>query len=77
VQVNGETWQTWKSATTATSATYSGAYGNTYAFHVRARDQAGNVSAWSAVVTTVTLTAVKYYTFGTQRVAMRKGGVLT
>ncbi|MBN2392409.1 MAG: DUF11 domain-containing protein [Anaerolineae bacterium] len=77
VQINDGSWQTWKSATTATSATYSGAYGNTYAFRVRARDQAGNVGAWSAVVTTMTLSSVKYYYFGSQRVAMRKDGTLT
>ncbi len=71
VQINGGAWQTWKSATTATSATYSGAYGNTYAFRVRARDQVDNQGVWSAVVTTTMISIVKYYYFGSQRVAMR------
>jgi hypothetical protein len=37
----------WRSATTATSVTFAGAPGNTHCFSTRARDKAGNVSAWS------------------------------
>jgi hypothetical protein len=38
----------WKSATTATSGTFTGVVGYTYRFSVRARDNAGNVSALTA-----------------------------
>ncbi len=44
----GGSWTDWQSATTATSAQYAGIGGHTYYFRVRARDQAGNVAAWSA-----------------------------
>jgi RHS repeat-associated protein len=79
VQVDGGTWQTWKSNTTATSATYSGDYGHTYGFRVRSRDQANNLSSWSATVSTSTPSTIitKYYHLGGQRVAMREGGILT
>lgn len=41
-------YTTVSSATTATSRSMTGAPGREYCFHVRARDRAGNVSAWSA-----------------------------
>jgi GH25 family lysozyme M1 (1,4-beta-N-acetylmuramidase) len=37
----------WQSSTSATSATFAGSPGTTYCFSARARDRAGNVSAWS------------------------------
>jgi lysophospholipase L1-like esterase len=49
----------WKELLTSTSKTgtnftpSSPAYGDTYAFHVRARDEAGNWSTWSAPVSTL------------------------
>jgi hypothetical protein len=41
-------WANWRLATTATTGLVSGTYGRTYCFHVRARDHAGNLSAYSA-----------------------------
>jgi hypothetical protein len=38
----------WKVGATAANALLSGSAGHTYCFKVRARDLAGNVSAWSA-----------------------------
>lgn len=38
----------WRSATAATSATFTGALGSTYCFSVRARDNLGTVSPWTA-----------------------------
>jgi hypothetical protein len=38
----------WQSATSAPSAGFTGSPGTTYCFSARARDQAGNVSDWSA-----------------------------
>ncbi len=38
----------WQSATSATSVAFTGSPGTTYCFSARARDRAGNVSAWSA-----------------------------
>jgi hypothetical protein len=48
-------WTTWRTATSDTHDTFnpsSPAYGGTYSFRVRARDKAGNVSAWSDTVST-------------------------
>ncbi len=44
------TWQPWLTGTSATGGTFDPAaphYGETYYFHLRARDQAGNWSDWS------------------------------
>jgi hypothetical protein len=38
----------WRTATAATSARFQGRPGSTYCFSVRALDQLGNISAWSA-----------------------------
>lgn len=46
VSLNGGGWTDWLHAVTFTSGTYFGTTGNTYAFRVRARDGAGNVSDW-------------------------------
>jgi lysophospholipase L1-like esterase len=49
-------WQTWFSATSSTGAILDPAspqYGEVYQFRVRARDQAGNWSDWSAPVSTL------------------------
>jgi stage II sporulation SpoD-like protein/WD40 repeat protein len=40
-------WRDWQTATSSTSASFFGADGHTYQFRVRARDQAGNLSAYS------------------------------
>jgi hypothetical protein len=37
----------WLSGTTARAATFSGAYGRSYCFNARGRDNAGNVSGWT------------------------------
>jgi hypothetical protein len=49
----GGTWVDWKSKTTDKSAIFPGKIGKTYYFRVRANDQAGNLSAWSTVKTTI------------------------
>jgi hypothetical protein len=42
-------WSLWKTVDDAVrSATFTGSLGNTHCFRVRAKDNAGNVSAWSA-----------------------------
>lgn len=41
-------WTTWKSATTSKSASFGLAAGYAYCFEVRARDNAGNLSGWTA-----------------------------
>ena len=45
---NGTTWDDWQMGTSATAASFTGERGETYYFRVRARDNAGNVSDWSA-----------------------------
>lgn len=45
-------WVTWFAGTSATSSNFIGTSGSTYAFQVRARDRAGNQSAYSAQVST-------------------------
>ncbi len=44
----GVDWQPWLSETTSLSASFAGEAAETYSFHVRARDQAGHIGAWSA-----------------------------
>jgi hypothetical protein len=41
-------WTSWLTNTSATSATYTGNYGYTFCFRVRAQDRAGNLSGFSA-----------------------------
>lgn len=41
------TWREWRNQVTTTSDTFQASDNNTYHFRVRARDNAGNVSAWS------------------------------
>jgi hypothetical protein len=45
-------WNDWLTGTAALSAAFTAADGMTYAFRARAIDRAGNVSAWTAPVTT-------------------------
>lgn len=45
---NGTTWDDWHMGTTSRSADFTGERGETYYFRVRSRDEAGNVSGWSA-----------------------------
>lgn len=50
------TWQNWLQSTASTSADFtptSPKYGQAYAFQMRARDEAGNWSGWSAAVSTL------------------------
>ncbi|MBK8989523.1 MAG: PD40 domain-containing protein [Chloroflexi bacterium] len=51
--VNGN-WANWLTNTTLTSSAYTAVGGQTYAFRVRARDNAHNVSDWSPVNQAVT-----------------------
>jgi len=44
---NGSTWSDWRMGVTYLTATFTGERGNTYYFRVRARDKAGNLSAWT------------------------------
>ena len=62
VQVDAGPWTDWLMATTATSSVYSGlTWGHTYSFHVRARDVAGNVSGYTAPVSTQVKDSVAPY----------------
>ena len=62
VQVDAGPWTDWLMATTATSSVYSGlTWGHTYSFHVRARDVAGNVSDYTAPVSTQVKDSVAPY----------------
>lgn len=45
--LDGSSWANWQMGVTLTSANFMGERGNNYYFRVRARDQAGNLSAWS------------------------------
>ncbi len=56
VRVDDGDWQDWLAHTVETSGAYPGVGGHHYAFRVRARDAAGNRSAWTAddaAITTV------------------------
>jgi spore germination protein YaaH/flagellar hook assembly protein FlgD len=66
VSTDGGPWLAWISATRATSDVWMGADGHTYAFRVRARDGAGNVSAWN--VSSVFVAAPKLGAGGFARV---------
>ena len=48
VRIAGGEWQAWLNQVSGTWAVYNGTDGHSYAFRVRARDEAGNVSAYSA-----------------------------
>jgi hypothetical protein len=50
-------WSNWTMNTTATSASYTGSYGRSYCFRVRAVDGAGNSSSWATRCTSVPLKA--------------------
>ncbi|MBA3778910.1 MAG: CAP domain-containing protein [Chloroflexi bacterium] len=50
-RVDGAAWQAFRTATTANSWKGSLARGHRYDFRVRSRDRAGNLSAWSRVIT--------------------------
>jgi hypothetical protein len=70
VKVDDGAWQTWLNDTASTSATYVGDFEHVYSFRVQARDQAHNVSGWSAtdtieVLHIPTLTPEPTYTAGT------------
>lgn len=45
-------WTTWQSGVSQTQATFNGEWRHTYYFRVRARDNAGNLSAYSSSVST-------------------------
>jgi len=54
--VGGGAWQSWRTGTSNTSGTFDPAspqYGQTYYFHARAHDIAGNTGAWSTPVGTL------------------------
>jgi RHS repeat-associated protein len=53
VRVDGAAWQRVLTCTQSTSYQFTGLEGRTYAFRVRARDRAGNASAWNSGTTTV------------------------
>jgi len=61
-------WQTWIPATNATSGVYPGQRSQLYSFRVRARDTAGNVSAWATAGgrNTVLVDAIDNGSFSTQ-----------
>ena len=56
-KIDSGTWQPWLTGTPATSSTFTPPsppqYGHTYSFQARAHDYAGNISAWSAPVSTI------------------------
>jgi RHS repeat-associated protein len=67
-------WTEWLTGTTAVKATFAGTQGISYTFQVRASDNVGNVSGWEeSEVVEISDTVTKYYSFGGQRVAMRRG----
>jgi hypothetical protein len=51
----GGTWTDWQTSTTATSASFTGQDAHTYYFRARARDNAGNISAYSSSDTQTTV----------------------
>ncbi len=59
-QQKAEMWQDWLLATTASQATYPAPASGAVSFHVRARDLAGNVGAWSAPQTTTIPKALQF-----------------
>jgi hypothetical protein len=74
-QNGGPTWSGWLTQTTQTSAVFMGSSGYTYTFRVRGRDVVGNLSDW-AQAEPVVASVTKYYSFGSQRVAMGRGSVV-
>ena len=55
VQVDGGPWQDWLTDFDGTSAEYQGAHGSTYGFEAAARDNVGNVEAFTENAETVTV----------------------
>jgi predicted phage tail protein len=51
-KVDESAWQTWLGETDQTSALFTSTTGSIFAFRVRAEDIAGNLGAWSPVVST-------------------------
>jgi RHS repeat-associated protein len=67
-------WTDRLTGTTAVKATFAGMQGLSYTFQVRAIDNVGNEGAWvESEAVEISDTVTKYYQFGGQRVAMRRG----
>ncbi|MFC1976257.1 hypothetical protein ACFLXQ_07650 [Chloroflexota bacterium] len=64
-------WLDWRIGITATQGTFIGEQGSSYRFKVQATDNVGNVGEWVESEAVMVDTVVKYYTFGSQRVAMQ------
>jgi large repetitive protein len=65
VQVDaGSGWADWLAGTALTTSDYTGVEAGTYAFRVRATDAVGNVSDWSAPVSTTLDTVAPLATMG-------------
>lgn len=73
VKENNGNWTPWLTDTTRTEARFVGTVGYSYTFQVQATDNVGNVSNWAVSAPATVQAVTKYYTFGDQRVAMRRG----
>lgn len=56
-----------------TAAEFVGAEGISYSFRLRAADRVGNTSEWTTSGSSAVQAVTKYYYFGSQRVALRRG----
>jgi hypothetical protein len=73
-QEDGGAWTEWLTDTPLTTAYFRGQVGRTYTFRVKATDNVSNTpSTWVESNLVEIATVTKYYSFGGQRIAMRRG----
>ncbi len=80
VRIDGGAWTTWLTRTTDTEKLYDGEKGRSYAFRVRAWDNAGNHSDWTppdAAVTTIETLPPRSEFVNLPRYISTQSGVLT
>ncbi len=73
VKEAGGDWTAWLSDVSYNQATYIGGAGKSYTFQIKATDNVNNESAWIESGSVSVEAVTKYYTFGGQKVAMRRG----
>ncbi len=73
VKEAGGSWTAWLSDVSYSQATYIGGAGKSYTFQIKATDNVNNESVWVESGSVSVEAVTKYYTFGGQKVAMRRG----
>jgi hypothetical protein len=69
-------WTPWLTNTTQTDAAFEATLSQSYTFRIQAWDEAENPSGWVETGVVELSPVTKYYLFGDQRVAMRRGDVV-